>query len=115
VHYPRVHRPVSFLHKCLGTVLFLILALIGIAGLILPIIPGLVFLLLAVYVLTRVSRRVASYAHQQDWYTGSMGRVQSLSPLSLAERAKLCALLAARSLLHAAQWLEKRITGSPRD
>lgn len=115
MHYPRVHRPVSLLHKCLGTALFLILALIGIAGLILPIIPGLVFLLLAVYVLTRVSRRVARYAHQQPWYTGSMDKMQSLSPLSLAERAKLCALLAARSLLHAAQWLERQITGARRD
>jgi len=108
VHYPRVHRPVSFLHKCLGAVLFLILATIGIAGLILPLIPGLVFLLLAVYVLTRISRRVASYAHQQAWYKSSMGRLQSLSPLSLAERAMLCALLAARSLLQGAQWVFER-------
>ena len=115
MHYPRVHRPVSFLHKCLGTVLFVILAFIGIAGLILPIIPGLVFLLLAVYVLTRVSRRVARYAHQQAWYTGSMGRMQSLSPLSMGERVKLGALLAARSLVRAAQWLENRLRGSRPD
>lgn len=115
MHYPRVHRPVSFLHKCLGTVLFVILASIGIAGLILPVIPGLVFLLLAVYVLTRVSRRVARYAHQQAWYTGSLENVQRLSPLSLGERVKLCALLAARSMLQAAQWLETRLRGKQAD
>lgn len=112
MHYPRVHRPVSFLHKCLGTALFAILAVIGLAGLILPIIPGLVFLLLAVYVLTRVSCRVARYAHQQPWYTGSMGRMQRLSPLSMGERAKLGALLAARSIVRAAQWLETRLRGT---
>lgn len=111
MHYPRVHRPVSFLHKCLGAVLFLILAIIGIAGLILPLIPGLVFLLLAVYVLTRISRRVASYAHQQAWYTGSLENVHRLSPLSLGERVTLCALLAARSVVRAAQWLETRLRG----
>jgi uncharacterized membrane protein YbaN (DUF454 family) len=86
---------VSFLHKCVGAVLFLILAVIGIAGLILPIIPGLVFLLLAVFVLTRVSRRAARYAHQQAWYTSSLEHVQRLSPLSLGERVRLGALLAA--------------------
>ena len=111
MHYPRVYRPVSFLHKCLGTALFAILAVIGIAGLILPIIPGLVFLLLAVYVLTRVSRRAARYAHQQAWYTDSLKHVQRLSPLSLGERVKLGVLLAARSIVRAAQWLEKRLRG----
>ncbi len=109
MHYPRVHRPVSFLHKCLGAVLFLILVLIGIAGLVLPIIPGLVFLLLAVYVLTRVSRRVAGYAHQQAWYNDSIGRMPNLSTLSIGERATLCALLAARSALQGAQWVVERI------
>ena len=111
MHYPRVYRPVSFLHKCVGAVLFLILAVIGIAGLILPIIPGLVFLLLAVFVLTRVSRRAARYAHQQAWYTSSLEHVQRLSPLSLGERVRLGALLAARSILRAAQWLEIRLRG----
>ena len=31
MHYPRVYRPVSCLHKCVGAVLFLILAVIGIS------------------------------------------------------------------------------------
>lgn len=115
MHYPRIDRPVSFLSKCLGIVLFVILALIGIAGIILPIIPGLVFLLLAVYVLTRISRRVARYAHQQAWYTDSLGTVQRLRPLSVGERAKLCALLAARQVLQGAQWLESRLRGRRRD
>ncbi len=73
-------------------------------GLILPIIPGIVFLLLAVYVLTRISRRAAAYAHNQPWFNRHMRHLNAVDTLSVGERFKLGFLVMARSVVNGIEW-----------
>jgi hypothetical protein len=59
------------LAKLLGLALFLVFLGLGLVGLILPVIPGIVFLLLACYVLTRISPRFAFLANRNSAIPGS--------------------------------------------
>jgi uncharacterized membrane protein YbaN (DUF454 family) len=79
--------------------------IIGVLGLILPIIPGLLFLFLAVLLLTRVSRRAATFAHSQPWFHKNMHHWQATGGLSIGQRAKLGFLMGARIIVRSAQQL----------
>lgn len=59
-------RPLPLFYRVLGIILVVGFLLIGVVGLILPVIPGLVFLLLAVYVLTR------SVVNGIEWCVGAI-------------------------------------------
>jgi len=97
-------RPLSFVYKVLGSVLVACFLLIGLAGLILPIIPGIVFLFLAIYVLTRVSRRASAYAHRQPWFNRHVRHLHATNSLTVGERVRLAALMAARGVLNGILW-----------
>ena len=97
-------RPLSLVYRVLGIILVVGFLLIGLAGLILPVIPGIVFLLLAVYVLTRISRRAAAYAHNQPWINRHMRHLNAANSLSVGERCKLGFLVMARSLVNGIEW-----------
>jgi len=73
-------------------------AIVGLIGLILPIIPGIVFLLLALYLLTRVSRRAADVMHRQPWYRQRMRDFSAASQLSLTGKIRLSLLVLARGV-----------------
>ncbi len=97
-------RPLPLVYRVLGIILVVGFLLIGLVGLILPVIPGIVFLLLAVYVLTRISRRAAAYAHSQPWFNRHMRQLDAADSLSMSERIKLGFLLMARSVVNAVEW-----------
>ncbi|MES3006646.1 MAG: DUF454 family protein [Pseudomonadota bacterium] len=97
-------RPLPLIYRILGIILVVGFLLIGLVGLILPIIPGIVFLLLAVYVLTRISRRAAAYAHSQPWFNRHMRHLDAADSLSVGERIKLGFLMMARSVVNGIEW-----------
>lgn len=97
-------RPLPLIYRVLGIILVVGFLLIGLVGLILPIIPGIVFLLLAVYVLTRISRRAAAYAHSQPWFNRHMRHLDAADSLSVGERIKLGFLVMARSVVNGIEW-----------
>lgn len=77
--------------------LFLI---IGVIGLVLPIIPGVLFLGLAALLLARLSSRFADYLHGHPRYRRWHRLQRRSAGLNWYQRCKLGVLLAARSVLN---------------
>ncbi len=96
--------PLSWGTKIFYSLLFAGLLLLGIIGLILPIIPGLLFLFLAVLVLTRVSRRAANMAHNHSGFNRHMRKWNQVGKLSIAQRMKLGLLVAAKSTINGIEY-----------
>ncbi len=104
-------RPLAFGYKVIGIVLIACFLLIGLVGLILPIIPGLLFLFLALYVLTRVSRRASAYAHSQPWFSRHLRHMDAADKLSIGERLRLALLVVARGALNGVEWCIAALNG----
>jgi uncharacterized membrane protein YbaN (DUF454 family) len=100
VHLPTPHfRPLPLYAKIIASVLIAGFVLLGLIGLILPVIPGLLFLFLAVLLATRMSRRVSSVAHNHPWFREHLRTWRASGSLSASNRTKLAFLLTARTLL----------------
>lgn len=105
-HLPEpIFRPIPLVYKIACMALIAVFLIIGVLGLILPIIPGVLFLFLAVLLLTRVSRRAATFAHSQPWFHRNMRQWQATGGLSVGQRVKLGFLLGARLIVKGAQKL----------
>ncbi|HLT62984.1 MAG TPA: DUF454 family protein [Pseudohongiella sp.] len=115
---PQLHehafRPLSLPWKIVALVFIAAFLVIGVAGLILPIIPGVLFLFLAALLATRVSSRVARYAHNHPWFRQHLHHWHASGKLSMSERAKLALLLTARSCIKAVQALWRMALRSKR-
>jgi len=108
VHLPKpISRPIPLLYKIALSVVIVAFLLIGLVGLILPVIPGVLFLVLAVFLLTRVSRRAATYAHSQPWFHRHMRQFNASSHLSATDRLKYGFLIGARAMINGAKRLIK--------
>lgn len=95
------HTPITSLSgRLLGLLLFLMLLGLGLIGLVLPIIPGLLFLLLALYVLTRVSRRFAFMAHRNSWLRRAFRRLRHVRTLPATDLLRLLFWMTARGLVN---------------
>lgn len=100
------------IYKIICMVLIAGFLVIGLLGLILPVIPGVLFLFLAVLLLTRVSRRAATFAHSQPWFHHHMHQWQATGGLSVGQRVKLGFLMTARVIIKGVQSLLRRATKS---
>jgi len=100
------------LYKVLGLMLFLVLFGLGLLGLVLPIIPGLLFLLLALYVLTRLSRRFAFIANRNSWLRRALRRVGHVRTLQPVDQLRLAFWVSARGVLNVITALAER-AGKP--
>ena len=104
---PRMSLPVKLI--CVAAIICCVV--IGFIGLVLPIIPGLVFLFIAVVLLTRLSRRINRAVKSHPTLNSWMKYGDSLNSLSISQRIKLSLLFAARtittSLDVAVNWLSK--------
>lgn len=95
-------RPLSWGCKLLCVTLIIVFAVIGLIGLILPIIPGIIFLLVAAYLITRVSRRGAAYINSQPSYREHARPIRAAGKLSFADNARLFLLVTARVIVSGA-------------
>jgi len=102
-------RALPLLYKIGGGLLIGCFAILGVIGLIMPIIPGLLFLFLALFLLTKLSRRAAAYAHNKPWFRYHMRHLQAASGLSFGARMKLGALIVARGTVQGVEALLKKI------
>ena len=75
------------------TVGILLLAL-GLVGLLIPIIPGVLFLAGAVYMLSRGSQSVRQYAESHPHLSRMQARMDRLDAISMAEKAQVAGLTA---------------------
>lgn len=70
---------------------------LGVIGLILPVIPGILFLFIGAILLSKLSTRFASYLKQNTWAQKWQRRGDSFRKLNNAHRLKLSFLMAAKS------------------
>ncbi|MBT8147058.1 MAG: DUF454 family protein [Gammaproteobacteria bacterium] len=100
------------LAKLLGLGLFALFLGLGLIGLVLPIIPGIVFLLLALYVLTRISGRFASLANRHSWIRKSFRRLGHVRTLPAVDVIKLSFWVTARGIVNGAAAIARKISGA---
>ena len=110
---PPLSRPVKVVYVALA----LICLLIGIAGLLLPVIPGLLFLVAALYLVGKVSVRVKTWSESRPMLGSLHARLHKLEQVSLGERLKVLglsiaelALLSIAESVRLARLLMARIT-----
>ncbi len=94
------HKSMPLLAKGLCLVLVAIFLLLGVIGLILPIIPGLLFLFLAALMLAKVSKRFDTMLNRNSNMRYWRRRWDTSSGLPLVERVKLSCWVAARALVN---------------
>jgi len=94
------HRNLSLTGKVLGLMVFGLFLVLGLVGLVLPIIPGLLFLVLALYVLTRVSRRFAFIANRNSWVRKSFRRIGHVRTLPAMDLVRLSFWVTARGVVN---------------
>jgi uncharacterized membrane protein YbaN (DUF454 family) len=95
----RNNRPVHFFQWGLCIAAIVVCLLLGVVGLVLPIIPGLLFLFIAAVLLTRVSSRFANAMEQHHGFSKSMRFVRSAQHLSIGEQIKLSGLVLVKSVI----------------
>ena len=89
-----VSGPQKLLYLTLG-IMFLAL---GVVGLLIPIIPGVLFLAGAIYMLSRGSTRVREYAENHPRLSGFQRRMGELDAITIAERAQVAGLMALQTV-----------------
>ena len=90
---------VSMLWKGVCLLLVGLLTLIGLAGLILPIIPGVLFLILAALLLAKVSSRFETLLQKNEQLKKWRRRWNASSALPFFQRLKLSFLLVAKAVI----------------
>ena len=90
--------PMLFKGACI--VLVGLLTLVGLAGLVLPIIPGILFLFLAALLLAKVSSRFDALLHKNENMRTWRRRWDTSNALPMLQRVKLSFLLVARAVVN---------------
>lgn len=73
--------------------------LVGVAGVILPLIPGLLFLAIAAVVAAKVSPRFAATLRRNETLRGYLDRTEGIEQLPLDQKLKLAGLLCVRAVV----------------
>lgn len=94
-----ISGPEKFFYLTMG-LLFLAM---GVVGLIIPIIPGILFLAGAVYMLSRGSERVRQYAESHPKLSRVQARMNQMDAISMAERAQVAGLLVLKTTVAGVQ------------
>ncbi|PCH61303.1 MAG: hypothetical protein COC19_04915 [SAR86 cluster bacterium] len=87
--------------KTLYTIGIFICLFLGIVGLILPIIPGLLFLFIAAVLLSKISRRVRHWLRGNKLFSKWNSYAHSVDSLSIPQKIKLTILFMAKQTLTA--------------
>lgn len=73
--------------------------ILGVIGLVLPVIPGILFLFIGAMLLSKLSTRFASYLKQNTWAQKWQKKGDSFQRMNNGHRLKLSFLMAAKSLV----------------
>lgn len=91
--------------KLIAAGVIVVCLLLGLAGLILPLIPGLLFLAIAAIVAARLSPRFAQTLRQNDALRGYLDRTEGFADLPLEQKIKLTGLLFVKALIDGVAFL----------
>jgi len=96
---------VNFSTKVVYTVIAILLLIIGLAGILVPVIPGVLFLIGAVLILSKASTRVHRWSEGQSWVRGARIRMIEMQGLQPVAKIRFVALLVAQSAMNGAERL----------
>ena len=85
--------------KLIAAGVIVVCLLLGVAGLILPVLPGLLFLALAAIVAAKLSPRFAETLRQNETLRGYIDRTEGFNELPLDGKIKLAGLLFVKALI----------------
>jgi uncharacterized membrane protein YbaN (DUF454 family) len=91
--------------KLIAAGVIVVCLLLGFAGLILPLIPGLLFLGVAAIVAAKFSPRFAETLRQNETMRGYMDRTEGFNELPLDQKIKLAGLLIVKALIDGVAFL----------
>ena len=84
--------------------------LLGVVGIVLPVIPGILFLVLAIWLIARISTRTANYLNSHPQWQRQQRFWDRARHLSLSQRAQLGFWLAGRMLVEGSKNLLDKIS-----
>ena len=85
--------------KLIACGVIVVCLLLGLAGLILPLIPGLLFIAIAALVAAKLSPRFAETLRQNDTLRGYLDRTEGFAGLPLDKKLRLAGLLFVKMLI----------------
>lgn len=112
------HKPKTtisqLVRKAMLSAAIAICLILGVIGLILPVIPGILFLFLGAMLLSKLSARFANYLKKYSWAQKWQSRGDSFSQMSNIQRLKLSGLMAAKSLVDSMEsaWQRLRMSSA---
>ena len=106
VRSPRQPEPSSFWYsKLLALVILLLCLAVGMMGLILPVIPGFLFLMLALLCAAKLSPALAGRLGRFAWFRAYLDKTAQFSELSWKGKAQLLCWLLIKLLVDAVVWM----------
>jgi uncharacterized membrane protein YbaN (DUF454 family) len=91
--------------KLIAAGVIVVCLLLGLAGLILPLIPGLLFLAIAAVLAAKFSPRFAETLRQNETMRGYLDRTEGFAGLPLDQKMKLAGLLLVKALIDGVAFL----------
>ncbi len=91
-HHGETNPPLTRPVKVVYLMLALVCGVIGLAGLLLPVIPGLLFLVAALYLGGKVSVLVKAWSEARPMLRGLHARIRRMEQVSVGDRLKVLGL-----------------------
>ena len=91
--------------KLIAVGVIVVCLLLGVAGLILPLIPGLLFLAIAAVAAAKISPRFAETLRRNDTLRGYLDRTANFEDLPLDQKLKLAGLLLVKAVVDGVAFL----------
>ncbi|HUQ53568.1 MAG TPA: DUF454 family protein [Gammaproteobacteria bacterium] len=85
--------------KLIACAIIVACLLLGLAGLILPLIPGLLFIAIAAFVAAKLSPRFAAFVRENDTLRGYLDQADRIAGVPLAQKIQVSGLLLLKMLI----------------
>ncbi len=92
-------------------VIGVICLMLGVIGLIIPIIPGILFLMAAIYLLSQGSARIRHFVRANPRFEQMHQRMDRMSEVDFASRMRVTGWMAVDATVSGAQYVGSRISG----
>lgn len=99
----------NFPKKMIYTALAGVFIVIGVIGLVVPVIPGILFIIGAVLLLSQVSSRVRQWSETQPWMHQVRVRMIQLGGLRPLEKTRFLLLLTVKNIVAGAESVYRKI------
>lgn len=103
------NKSLSVHHKLVYLVIAVVCIMIGIVGLIIPVIPGILFLVAAIFLMGKVSTRVKRWSDQQPMIQKIQNRLHRVQGASVLNQMKVVALMSLESLVSGLEAVFSRV------